>query len=228
MDSLVLMVVSMALMDSVDPCFFILYAGILASYSMGGLRKITEVALVFISSVFTGYWVFGFLLRGVLRTLPFTPVHLSIIMLIYGVLMVAYGLVSLRRRSDGSGTVCRDDMVECGLTNRLGLRRLAEAGGAVYVAVTGFIASFTLLPCSAGMYIVYNVLMSGAPLWLWIPYTLLYVALFVSPLVLLTLVFVGMARTRIIERLARHQGIIRVLGGLTAILVATYIYYQYH
>jgi len=221
---LLLMVVYMALIDSIDPCFFILYASILASYSLRDLRSTGRVALSFILSVACGYWVFEFVLRSVLGTYSLPREYILVLLMAYGLAMVVYGVRESMKDKPVSHDVCRDDMVECGVSKRLGLERLAKAGGVAYVSLTGFIASFTLLPCSAGMYIVYAMLTSSEPLWVWIPYTLLYVAVFVSPLILITLAFIGLSRTVLYEKLLRHQNVLRIIGGITAMAIAVYIY----
>ncbi|MEM0109784.1 transmembrane electron transporter [Desulfurococcus sp.] len=223
--SFIPMLATMALIDSVDPCFFILYTGILISYVAGSMRKLVEISVVFILTVFTGYWVFGFLLRNVFSRVLVSPIYIFIIMIIYGVSMIIYGFHDLaKERNSGGDEICREDMVECNLSRRIGLQKLLETGGLIYIALTGFIASFTLLPCSAGMYIIYNMLTSDTPFPIWAFYTFLYTAIFVSPLVLITLIYIGIMKTRIHEKLIKHQASLRILGGLIAVAIAVYVY----
>ncbi|MCY0868681.1 MAG: transmembrane electron transporter [Desulfurococcus sp.] len=220
-------IIAMALADSIDPCFFALYTGILASYSMGDIRRLAKVAMIFILSVCTGYSILGFILRSILREFSLKPVYVSLLLAAYGLIIISHGLYSYVKQRKPSEAVCRDDMVECRLANRLGLRSLIEKGSLVYVALTGLIACFTLLPCSAGMYVVYSVLMREAPIILWIPYTILYVAVFTMPLVLITLAFAGLSRLAFYERILRHQDAARIAGGILSVGIAIYIYFHH-
>lgn len=223
--SFIPMLATMALIDSVDPCFFILYTGILISYVAGSMRKLVEISAVFILTVFTGYWVFGFLLRNVFSRVSVSPIYIFIIMMTYGVSMIIYGFHDLiKKRNNKGDEICREDMVECNLSRRIGLQKLMETGGLIYIALTGFIASFTLLPCSAGMYIIYNMLTSDIPFPIWAFYTFLYTAIFVSPLVLITLIYIGIMKARIHGKLIKHQASLRILGGLIAVAIAVYVY----
>ncbi|MEM0496651.1 MAG: hypothetical protein QXR22_00390 [Acidilobaceae archaeon] len=58
MDVNVFTVLSLALIDSIEPCLFALYTGIIASIASTNLFNIIRVSTAFISSVFLGYFTF--------------------------------------------------------------------------------------------------------------------------------------------------------------------------
>jgi hypothetical protein len=89
--------------------------------------------------------------------------------------------------------------------------------------------SLTILPCSAGLYIAYILITANTPMYLWIPLTILYILVFVSPLVLVTMGLVGlfkaakyMAGWSISER---YSELLRIIGGVIATTTGIYLYY---
>lgn len=214
------LLVSWALADSVDPCIFALFISILTSASLIGVRSVVKVGVSFIIATFAGYMIFGFLLRILAGGLP---------RWLMGFATLAYGLTSLfsvlrGRESKRNQLVCREDELPCRIANTLGLNRFSRTE-VLPTAALGLIASFTLLPCSAGLYILYNVIMSQYGLLIWLPLTVIYVTIFETPLILLLLVFIGVSRLKTVnEFLLNKEKLIRVLGAVMMITVSLYIF----
>jgi cytochrome c biogenesis protein CcdA len=214
--ALIGLAVTWALIDSFDPCIFALFATLLASSMLVDTKQALRVGAAFIASTYIGYVLFGLLLRiAVLRA----PIKLlALLLYAYGLFALASALFSAKREE----VVCREDDVTCKLANRLRLTKFAS--GVLPAAVLGIVASFTLMPCSAGLYILYNIVTRQYSYALWIPLTLLYVAVFVLPLVLILLAFFGLSkRSNIYVALLKYEGLIKLAGSLIMLSAATYM-----
>ena len=221
--------VTWALIDSFDPCIFALFATLLASSMLVDTKQALRVGAAFIASTYIGYVLFGLLLR-IASTYIFellsriaavlgAPIKLlALLLYAYGLFALASALFSAKREE----VVCREDDVTCKLANRLRLTKFAS--GVLPAAVLGIVASFTLMPCSAGLYILYNIVTRQYSYALWIPLTLLYVAVFVLPLVLILLAFFGLSkRSNIYVALLKYEGLIKLAGSLIMLSAATYM-----
>lgn len=212
-------VVSLALIDSFDPCIFAIYSTLLISASMTSVKRALSVGLAFIVSAYIGYFLFGILLRYVTLSLP--RYILAIVTVTYGIIMLLHTVMTSRVADNGN--VCKEDELVCRIGKMLRIDVLVDRG-TVIIFLIGFVAAFTLFPCTAGMYIVFNLLTVGLNLIEWIPLTLLYVAVFVLPLVLILFSFVGITRFRTVHTLLiKHQKYVKLLGSVLLIAVSLYI-----
>ncbi|MCX8196237.1 MAG: hypothetical protein N3F67_04085 [Acidilobaceae archaeon] len=220
-------IVMLALIDSVDPCIFAIYVGILASMSSIGIGALVRVAVSFIVGVFIGYLSFGLFLKSVLAELPIDRRLLALLLLLYG-LLVLYSSLPAALRVREARMECRQEDLPCRVAIALGLYG-ASPRGALVAALLGFVAAITLLPCTSGMYIVYNVLMREVSLWVWALYTIVYNVVFVSPLVVISAAFIFTASVPSVSffLLSRAEQI-KVIGGFIAVLVAIYILWTYY
>lgn len=217
--SLIFMLVYWALIDSVDPCIFALFVSILISASLMNIRHVVKIGSTFIISTFLGYLAFGALLRFLAGGLPRWLLGLAT--LSYGLVMLVNTLKS--KEADTQLFVCREDNLPCRIINALKLDKVSRAE-VLPTATLGVVASFTLLPCSAGLYILFNIVMIEYGFLTWLLLSLLYVAVFETPLILILLFFIGFSRTkRVNEALMSKQRAIKVVGSLTMIAVSIYI-----
>lgn len=212
-------IVGGAIIDSIDPCIFTLYLSILLSISISSIRRIAAMSSVFISSVYVGYLTFNAILRFILR-LTSPPRHiLSSILIFYGLIILIQSLIFEKRNEDN---VCKEDRILCKFVNKFDLK--SKNLNILSVAFIGFIASFTILPCSAGMVIAFNIVTKDLGLLMWIPLAMLYTVIFVSPLIALALIVIGLTKIKkIYEIMLKNQKIIKVIGGLLMILIAIII-----
>jgi len=217
--TLIFMIVHWALIDSVDPCVFALFVAILISASLISVRHLIKVGSAFISSIFLGYLAFGALLRFLAGGLP--RWLLSIATLSYGLVMLVNSL-----RSGEVVTqlfVCREDELPCRIINTLKLNKISGID-VLSTVIIGFIASFTLLPCSAGLYIIYNIIMLEYGFLTWLLTSVLYVIIFETPLILILLFFAGFSKIKKVnETLMSKQKIIKIIGSLIMIAMSVYI-----
>lgn len=213
------MLVYWALIDSVDPCIFTLFVTILVSASLMSVKHVVKIGSAFIASTFLGYLAFGALLRFLAGGLPRWLLGLAT--LSYGLITLANSLRS--RETDTQLFVCREDNLPCRITNTLKLDKISKAE-VLPTAVLGVIASFTLLPCSAGLYILFNIIMTEYGFLTWLLLSLLYVVIFEIPLMLILLFFIGFSRIRRVnEVLMSRQRIIKMIGSFIMITVSIYI-----
>ncbi|MEM0027146.1 MAG: hypothetical protein QXD38_04345 [Ignisphaera sp.] len=212
-----------ALVDSVDPCIFALYISLLVTASVSGLKRVSKIALAFVSSVFVGYLVFGAILRMIVASWQFPRWLLSVVLIVYALAMLIYTIFF---EGGGNEVVCREDRIVCRIASSLKLDRFATAETSVLgVSLLGFLASFTLLPCSAGMYIAFNFVTADLGVWAWLPLAMLYTAIFILPLVLITIAVIGITKIRrVYEAALSRQRILKTIASIAMIAIAIWIY----
>jgi cytochrome c-type biogenesis protein len=217
--SLIVWVVTSALIDSIDPCFYALYLSIIASTTLSNIGDVLKTAGAFLSSVYLGYLLFGFLLKSLASQVLIEKWQTGILLLLYGLALIAYTL--LTRNKDEEGELCKEDKLECKIIDKLGLAR----GFAIpYLVLLGLFSSLTILPCSAGLYIVYIVITTRYNVLIWLPLTMLYVLVFISPLILMTAALVGLARIgNILSIIMRHDRLFKTLGAVLALVAGIYL-----
>jgi len=216
---LLTLIVFGALADSIDPCIFALYVSLLLSASLAGLKHIAKTAAAFVSSVYIGYLLFGVILKTLVAS--WTPPRwiLSAILIVYALAMIVYTMFF---EGEASEMVCREDRIECKIASTLNLNRFANTKTSVFIiSVLGFVASFTLLPCSAGLYIVFNFVTANMELLLWFPLAMLYTAIFVSPLILIAIAVAGLTKIEKAYRyLLSRQRLFKVAASIAMIIIA--------
>ncbi len=213
------LMIPLALTDSVNPCTFVLYAVMLVSVSLSGSRaRVASVGLAFILAVMAGYLSLGLGLSEVASFLPRQAI--LIIAIAYAAFIIARSLSELRHGAGGRASeVCREDDPEC----RAG-RLLRLFGGRVSIVAAlalGLLASFTLLPCSAGPYIAFAIIISTQSLAERLLLLLAYNLVFITPLVLILIAMLGVTRLRRVrEKLINYAPHISLVSGILLVIVA--------
>lgn len=217
--SLVFILIYWALIDSIDPCIFTLFVTLLVSASLISVKHVVRIGSTFVASTFLGYLVFGALLRFLSGGLP---------RWLLGIATLSYGLIALanilkNRETDTQLFVCKEDNLSCRIVSVLRLDRISKAE-VLPTALLGIIASFTLLPCSAGLYVLFNIIMAEYGFSTWLLLSSLYVIVFEIPLMLILLFFIGFSKVRRVnEALVSKQRTAKMIGSLTMIAVSIYI-----
>lgn len=206
----------LALADSVNPCTFALYVALLTSASMAAGRRLMVIAgTSFTLSVFAGYFILGLLLSMGASLLPSWV--LSSIAIGYGLLVIIYA--SYRKNDERA---CREDNATCKV-----FKHFKSLSGSVSIAgsaALGFIASFTLLPCSGGPYLAFASIVSKTPLTWRISLLALYNSIFVTPLILITAGMLGVYKLRNVQEwLMKMQRPLLAISGLLLIAVGLYL-----
>lgn len=208
--------VTFALIDSIDPCVFTLFISILTSSILVDVKHALKVGCSFILSLYFGYVLFGLLIRYASLTLP--RVVLGLIVIFYA-LVVLWLAIHGGKAKTSLEPLCREGDVPCIIASRL--KTAIAALNTLTAGLLGFIAAFTLLPCSAGLYFVYNITIAKFGYTLWIPLTLIYVAVFVSPLVLIMVMFMGLSKVgNIYLRIVNHERVLKIAASVIMLVVA--------
>jgi len=142
---LIVPIVSLAVIDSINPCTFIFYTALLLLALGLGRARALAVGASFIIAVSVGYYILGL---GLLRFVSIIP---------YEYLKYAVGFLGLASALD---SIVRGVRREFKPRTPRSVRRLMSffverAYASPLVSTTfGLIASFTLLPCSGGPYVL--------------------------------------------------------------------------
>lgn len=224
-------ITAMAFIDSIDPCFFVFYTGILTAIYASNIKRLLKAAAAFIAPVFLGYTAFILGLRAIISSSGIVNrAVIALVAVLLGLALVVDSCVKIRARR-GPGHVCRESDVSCAIINKLRLNELVNVvvnseKGLLFLAFLGLLASFTLLPCTAGMAILFAMIYRGLPYLAFVLLSLWYSLIFTSPLVIITLGFLGATKVRRIrDFLMGRQEELRLAGGVIAILVGAYVYF---
>ena len=206
----------LAIIDSVNPCTFAVFTALLliALHSLGRMRAVAS-GLSFILAIFVGYYALGLGLFRILTYIPFINRIVASVGLLMGASSIIYGLKPNFRSP-----------IPKFLRKHMEIWISKSYSSSIASFVLGLAASFTLLPCSSGPYIVGLGLIStlgdsiGAYFLL-----ILYVAIFVSPLIIILialLAFGGMPRKIKVFRNSK-LGVMELIIGVILVLVCLYL-----
>jgi len=211
--SLIFLVTSLALTDSINPCTLYLYLLLLVSASLISLsekvskRHVLGIGLSFIIAIMVGYIALGL---GLLNFIKFIPRWgLSVIGIGFGIWIIASTLYKKER------TIAKTRF----------LKMLPIASEKMFMsALLGLLASFTLLPCSAGPYIVFIGIISRLSFISSLMMLLYYNIIFVIPmLALLLAILVGISYTNVRDFIINNSTRLSILAGVLLIAIATYM-----
>ena len=205
--ALIAALIGLAALDSVNPCFLALYTTLVAaSASLGGSSAALATGLAIAAGVYTGYYLLGLGLSQALSILG-EPLRfiLAIVMLLLGFRAIGEALQLRERGSERECKVCRL-VEEKGKFGILGLYGL------------GLIASWTLLPCTAGPYVAAIMLLGGQPLFLRLVLLALYNLVFIAPLIA---ILVG--ATRIAKKYEKLMPAMSAVAGVILVALAILI-----
>lgn len=206
-------VVAGAAVDAINPCAFaVLIILITAVVASGSKQRALYAGLVFSASVFISYYLMGLGLYSAVQAAGITHKLYVVIAL----LAIAIGLFNLKDYL----WYGRWFTMEVPQTWRPMLKRLLQGVTSVPGAfLIGFVVSLFLLPCTSGPYIVILGLLAktataaSAMLWL-----LLYNAIFILPMVLITAaVYRGWTSAEKVE--AWRTGRVRILHLIAGIVL---------
>ncbi len=200
--------VGLAALDAVNPCFLALYALTIAAVAgLRGRLAAVKTGLGVALGVFTGYYLLGLGLVEALAAMPLVRYALAAAVIALGVFTVAkeYGLVRLS-----------EECAACRLASKLGIgsARMTPLLGYAF----GLVASLTLLPCSAGPYAVAAVYLSKLEPLARLAGLLVYNLVFIAPIVAMAFAASFAAAYAAVERVLRKAaGPILVVLGLLII-----------
>ena len=206
--------VSLSLADSVNPCTIYLYTILLIAASIASIgverrvnyRRVVAVGLAFALAVLMGYLLLGLGLITFVSSLPkifFTAVGVG-----FG-LWVIYSALTGRER-----VAAKKSMV----------RLLPKASKSLLFSFAlGLLATFTLLPCSAGPYIVFAGIASKLSMIQAAILLVIYNLVFISPLIIVLMaILLGVSRQSVRDFLIKYNRVLSIIAGLLLIAIALY------
>ncbi len=213
-------VVSLALVDAVNPCEFAVLTMLLVSiiaYNPHKKINIIWAGLSFSLAVFVMYLLYGLfiiksfqLVQGITAVRPFLYKGLGVVAVLLGLLQIkdffAYEIGGFATEMPTSWRPKVKALIA----------RVTSPAGAF---VVGLLVTLFLLPCTIGPYIILGGLLSVMEIVKTLPTLLLYNVIFISPMLLITaVVYLGLSRVEDVQDWKDKN--IRVLHLIAGLLIA--------
>jgi cytochrome c biogenesis protein CcdA/thiol-disulfide isomerase/thioredoxin len=186
----IIQIISLAAVDAINPCelavLVILMTAILTRFPEEK-KKALKSGLAFSSAIFIMYLVFGLLIISGFKLIAgFAQISGTWFYQLLAIIAVVLGLLNIKDAIwyGGGGFI-----IEVPMRWRPKMKEIIKGTTSVSGAfVVGLIVSFFLTPCTGGPYFVAGGILSSVSLLEAIPYLLLYMFLFISPMVAITLI----------------------------------------
>ncbi|MCX6818811.1 MAG: GAP family protein [Candidatus Aenigmarchaeota archaeon] len=183
-------VLGLAAVDAVNPCelavLVILMTAILTRFPKEK-KKALKVGLSFTSAIFIMYFAFGLLIiYGFKFLTSATQLSGSWFYILLGGIAIILGIVNIKDAIwyGGGGFI-----MEVPMRWRPRMKSIIQGTTSIKGAfLVGLVVSFFLTPCTAGPYFVAGGILSGISIINALPYLLLYMMIFISPMLAITLI----------------------------------------
>ncbi len=214
--------VLLALSDSINPCALYIYVVLLiaAALSVYGekraiMRHVTSIGLSFVVAVYIGYMLLGLGLLKAVSVLPLYAPIASAIAIGFGAWTIATGVLR-KSRSIAKGFV---------------LERIPRASLSIPLSFAlGLLVTFTLLPCSAGPYLLFVTIAKRAGLTMaeLLPLLAIYNTVFVSPMIAILLFMSSISKLESVQRFIVSRGdVLSIFSGLLLTALGIYVLLTY-
>jgi len=228
----ILYVLTLAFVDAVNPCelavLIILMTAILTRYPKQK-KKALKAGLLFSLAIFLMYFIFGLILVLGFSTLTgVTGLGGNLFILILSALAILMGLLNIKDAIwYGGGGFIMEVPQKWRPKMKAIINGTTSPKGAF---VVGLIVSFFLTPCTAGPYFVFGGILSTISIMQAIPYMIIYMCIFISPMVIISLfTYFGFAkvedmggwRERNLKKLHWVAGLLMLAIGIWMILIST-------
>lgn len=214
-------IVTLALVDAVNPCALAVLTLVLLSVmasSAGAHRRVLRAGLAFSAAVFVMYFVYGLIITSLFWLAGSVAGVRHEAGIVLGAFAILLGLAQLydARAAGSEGSVT--GMPE-GFRSRVRLlvSSISSAPGAFLI---GALVTVFLLPCTIGPYIIAGGVLSPMGVLAAVPYLLLYNAVFILPMVAITVAIgLGLGRPGMLtEWRTRNVGTIHALAGIIMLI----------
>ncbi len=213
----------LAFLDSINPCemaiLIILMTSILTKFPQDK-NKAALIGLVFTSAIFLMYFIFGMILiLGFKSTVDFMAFDKTWFYSILGAIAILLGVMNLK---DGIWYGGGGFIIEVPQSWRPKMKQIITGTTTLIGAfIAGLIVSFFLTPCTAGPYVVAAGLLSHMPLTAAIPILLMYLFVFILPmLIIIGVVYFGIAT---VEKLSgwreKNLKLLHLVAGAMLVLL---------
>jgi len=220
-------IIGLALVDAINPCelavLLILMTAILTRYPKQK-NKALKAGLLFSAAIFIMYFIFGILLREIFALISgfLSGAELSFFFVL-AILALIIGLINLK---DGIWYGGGGFIMEVPQRWRPKMKALIEGTTSPKGAfVVGLIVAFFLTPCTAGPYLVFSGIMANMSLIAALPYLIIYMLIFISPMLAITFItYFGFAKVDDMGGWReRNLKKLHLIAGILMILVAIYL-----
>ncbi len=200
---------SLALTDSVNPCTFAVYTLFLIALSVKGVdkRRLYLVGLSFVIAVYISYYTLGLGLTFIAGRIPLR--WAGYFAIAFGIYTIATGIAERSRTGD----------------KRALRRKMFSTDTTVIGAlILGISVSTTLLPCSAGPYLVYAAVIARSSTTMVFLLLALYNLIFVLPLLTILFAMGSLRESKEFSRaMVRHSAELSVIAGLLLIAIGIWL-----
>ncbi|WP_457742616.1 cytochrome c biogenesis protein CcdA [Thermococcus sp.] len=200
---------ALAMSDSINPCTFVIYTMLLIAISVREVsrKRLYIIGSAFILAVYVSYYLLGL---GLLYLGQYIPLWLA------GAFAIAFGAY----------TLVTGIMERSRISNKGKIRRRIFSADATFVGsfTLGVLVSTTLLPCSAGSYLVYATIIAHGSRTLALLLLALYNIIFVLPLVVILLAMGSVSESKkFSQAMVRHSMELSVVAGLLLIGIGIWV-----
>lgn len=208
---------SLAITDAVNICVFSIYSLLLLTIATRKSRKKAAVSgILFTAGVFTGYMLLGLGLLKVISSFGGVPSQIiRYILIVYGAILVADSLYTYMKRKKCQ--ICKEERGFLG--KFFSAEKWIERSPALHY-IFGLLLSIALIPCSAGPYVVFLIMLSSITGIAKLLYLLVYVLIFVAPLLIFLEVIILAMKSVPEDKVAIVRSIITPIAGLLLIAIA--------
>jgi len=200
---------ALAMSDSINPCTFVIYTMLLIAISVKEVsrKRLYIIGSAFILAVYISYYLLGV---GLLFLGQYIPLWAA------GVFAIGFGIY----------TIITGIMERSRIGDKGKIRKKIFSADATFAGsfVLGVVVSTTLLPCSAGSYLVYATIIAHGSRALAFFLLALYNIIFVLPLVVILLAMGSVSESkRFSQAMVRHSAELSVVAGLLLIGIGVWI-----
>lgn len=210
-------VIAAAAVDAINPCAFaVLIILMTAALSIANKKRALKFGMAFTVSIYISYFLMGFGLFSALQATGLSHKFYFIVT----ILAIIVGLLNVKDYFwYGKGF-----LMEVPLSWRPAMKRLLNGATSPFGAfLVGFLVSLFELPCTGGPYIVIlGLLAKEVTRTTGILYLLLYNLVFISPLIILSLIiYKGISTTENLEKIRRSKlRLLHLIAGILMLSIA--------
>ena len=215
-------IVSLALVDAVNPCAFavlLLLLTAILTYNPGNKRSILLAGLMFIAAVFSMYFIYGLIFIKFFQVIQALNVVKIWLFRVLAIAAIVFGILNIRDffiyKPGGLGT-------EMPLMLRPKMQAvIAKVTSARGAFITGLFVTIFLLPCTIGPYIIAAGILSVFDMLANIPVLLVYNLIFVVPMIAIVgIVYLGLSGVKDVEEWKnRHITKLHLIAGILMLFV---------
>lgn len=209
MAGFILQFLTLALTDSVNPCTFAVYTLFLIALSVKGVdkKRLYIVGLSFVGAVYISYYTLGLGLTFVAGKIPLE--WAGYFAIAFGVYTIATGIAERSRTGDKKAL----------------RRKMFSTDTTVLGAlILGISVSTTLLPCSAGPYLVYAAVIARSSMAMVVLLLALYNLIFILPLLVILFAMGSLRESKEFSRaMVRHSAELSVVAGVLLVAIGLWI-----